>query len=69
MNLDYVKNIVWSIRDIVPIHTTQSFREDFGQMTEDVVLLAGEIHYERKPVCSILLVPMCRPRLCSLSQH
>ncbi|KZP26132.1 hypothetical protein FIBSPDRAFT_909313 [Athelia psychrophila] len=49
MNMDYVKNVVWPIRDIVPIHTIRSFREDFVQMTEDVVLLAGEIHYERKP--------------------
>ncbi|KZP16365.1 hypothetical protein FIBSPDRAFT_1047594 [Athelia psychrophila] len=49
LNTDDVKNVVWPIRDIVPIHTVRGFREDFSQMTEDAVLLAGETHYERKP--------------------
>ncbi|KZP17063.1 hypothetical protein FIBSPDRAFT_894478 [Athelia psychrophila] len=57
MNMDYVKNVVWPICNIVPIHTFRAFREDFGQMTEDVVLLAGEIHYERKPCLRSVRVP------------
>ena len=54
MNMRHVKNVVWPICDVVPIHTIRGFLEDFGQLAEDVALLAGVIRYERKSVRSIL---------------
>ncbi|KAF7981557.1 hypothetical protein HWV62_33165 [Athelia sp. TMB] len=49
MNMDYVKNVVWPIRQIAPRHSIHGFVEDFEHIQEDVILLTGEIHYERKP--------------------
>lgn len=48
--MDYVKNVVNPIRQVVPRRTIRGLTEDYGHLTADVVLLAGEVHYERKPV-------------------
>lgn len=48
--MDYVKNVVNPIRQVAPRRTLRGLREDYGHLTADVVLLTGEVHYERKPV-------------------
>jgi hypothetical protein len=48
--MDYIKNVVQPIREVAPRQTLRGLQEDYGYLTADVVLLAGEIHYERKPV-------------------
>jgi hypothetical protein len=48
--MEYVKNVVQPIRQVAPRHILRGLQEDYGHLTADVVLLAGEVHYERKPV-------------------
>jgi hypothetical protein len=48
--MDYIKNVVSPVRQAAPRHTLHGLREDYGHITADVVLVEGEIHYERKPV-------------------
>lgn len=38
------------MRQVAPRRILRGLKEDFGDLTEDVVLLAGEIHLGRKPV-------------------
>jgi len=47
--MDYVKNVVNPIRQVAPRRTLRGLREDYGHLNADVVLLTGEVHYERKP--------------------
>jgi hypothetical protein len=50
LGMEYIKNVVTPIRQVAPRDTLRGFEEDYGHLSADVVLLAGEIHYERKPV-------------------
>jgi hypothetical protein len=45
-----MKSVVFPIRQVAPRQTLRGLREDFGHLTADVVLLAGEVHNDRKPV-------------------
>ncbi|KAL4065231.1 hypothetical protein J3A83DRAFT_4360512 [Scleroderma citrinum] len=49
LGMDYVKNVVDPIRQVAPRNSIRGFVDDFYNITEDVLLLRGEIHYERKP--------------------
>ncbi|KIK18769.1 hypothetical protein PISMIDRAFT_683952, partial [Pisolithus microcarpus 441] len=49
LGMDYVKNVVSPIRQVVPRNSIRGFVDDFYRYTTDVLLLRGEIHYERKP--------------------
>jgi hypothetical protein len=48
--MDYLKNVVKPIRQVAPRRTLRGLVEDYGHIDADVVLLVGEVHYERKPV-------------------
>lgn len=48
--MDYVKNVVNPIKQVAPRDSIRGFVDDYYRFTEDVLLLRGEIHYERKPV-------------------
>lgn len=48
--MDYVKNVVNPIKQVAPRDSIRGFVDDYYHFTEDVLLLKGEIHYERKPV-------------------
>jgi hypothetical protein len=50
LGMDYVKNVVNPIKQVAPRDSIRGFVEDYYRFTEDVLLLKGEIHYERKPV-------------------
>ncbi|KIJ17149.1 hypothetical protein PAXINDRAFT_167928, partial [Paxillus involutus ATCC 200175] len=49
LGMDYVKNVVNPIKQVAPRDSIRGFVEDYYRFTEDVLLLKGEIHYERKP--------------------
>jgi hypothetical protein len=49
LNMDYVKHVVNPIRQVAPRGSIRGYVEDYYRFTEDVLLLRGEIHYERKP--------------------
>ncbi|KAF9234040.1 hypothetical protein BU15DRAFT_90142 [Melanogaster broomeanus] len=49
LNMDYVKHVVNPIRQVAPRDSIRGYMEDYYRFTEDVLLLRGEIHYERKP--------------------
>jgi len=53
LGMDYVKNVVNPIRLVAPRDSIRGFVDDFYNITEDVLLLKGEIHYERKPVSGL----------------
>lgn len=46
-----VKHVAIPIREITPRTRLRGFYEDFNPVTEDVLVLAGETHNFRKPVC------------------
>jgi len=48
--MDYVKHVAEPIRQVAPRWSLRGFKEDYGHLTADVVLLSGEIHLSRKPV-------------------
>ncbi|KAH0830351.1 hypothetical protein J3R83DRAFT_1745 [Lanmaoa asiatica] len=49
LGMDYVKNVVNPIKQVAPRDSIRGFADDYYHLTEDVILLRGEIHYERKP--------------------
>ncbi|KAG6379179.1 hypothetical protein JVT61DRAFT_11621 [Boletus reticuloceps] len=49
LGMDYVKNVVGPIKQVAPRDSIRGFVDDYYDFTEDVLLLRGEIHYERKP--------------------
>ncbi|KAH7890025.1 hypothetical protein F5I97DRAFT_1800529 [Phlebopus sp. FC_14] len=49
LGMDYVKNVVNPIRQVAPRDSIRGYVEDYYHFTEDLLLLRGEIHYERKP--------------------
>jgi len=51
LGMDFVKNVIQPIRQVAPRLTLRGLQEDYGHLTADVVLLAGDVHYERKPGC------------------
>lgn len=48
--MDYTKTVVEPIRQVVPRYTLRGFKEDYGDVDADVLLIEGEIHLGRKPV-------------------
>ena len=48
--MDYIKSVAFPIRRVAPRNTLRGLQEDYGHLTADVVLLVGEVYYERKPV-------------------
>ncbi|KAK0439464.1 uncharacterized protein EV420DRAFT_1583738 [Desarmillaria tabescens] len=49
IGMDFVKPVVAPTKQVVPRSALRGFRDDFDGHTEDVVLLAGEVHHDRKP--------------------
>ncbi|KAG6331977.1 hypothetical protein ID866_7110 [Astraeus odoratus] len=49
LGMDYVKNVVNPIKLVAPRDSIRGFVDDFYDISEDVLFLKGEIHYERKP--------------------
>src|SRR5262245_3231544 len=50
LRMDYIKTVVNPIRQVAPRRSLRGLQEDYGNLTADVVLLAGEVHHDRKPV-------------------
>lgn len=47
------------VSELVPADIMRGFIDDFGHYAEDVLLVQGEIHSDRKPVCySVLATPV-----------
>jgi hypothetical protein len=53
--MDFMKHVVYPIRQAAPRDTLRGLQEDYGYLTADVVLLAGEVHLWRKPVRSVAM--------------
>ncbi|EGO23366.1 hypothetical protein SERLADRAFT_469217 [Serpula lacrymans var. lacrymans S7.9] len=64
--MEYVKNVVNPIRQVVPRQSIRGVEEDYGDLNEDVVLLRGEIHYQRKPGSLRFTTPEGRDRFSRL---
>ena len=50
LGYDLMKAVVYPIRQVAPRQTLRGLRDDFGHLTADVVLLAGEVHNGYKAV-------------------
>lgn len=50
LGMEYVKNVVNPVKQVAPRDSIRGFVDDYYYFTEDVLLLRGEIHYQRKPV-------------------
>lgn len=48
--MEWTKHVAQPIRQVAPRWSLRGLKEDYGESTADVVLLAGEIHLGRKPV-------------------
>lgn len=49
--MDYLKSVVEPIKQIAPRSALKGLVDDYESETADVLLLEGEIHLGRKPVC------------------
>ncbi|SJK96837.1 uncharacterized protein ARMOST_00083 [Armillaria ostoyae] len=49
IGMDFVKPVVSTMKQIDSRSTLHWFPDGFGGRTEDLVLLAGEVHHDRKP--------------------
>jgi hypothetical protein len=49
--MDYAKTVVNPIRQVAKRSTIRGFKDDYYHLDADVVVLAGETHLYRKPVC------------------
>lgn len=49
LGMDYVKWVVHPQIEVAPIKNVRGFVQQFGNLTQDVVVLKGEIHLGRKP--------------------
>ena len=49
--MDYLKSVVEPIKQVAPRSALKGLIDDYESVTEDVLLLEGEIHLYRKPVC------------------
>lgn len=56
LGMDYIKNVVNPIRQVAPRDSSRGLREDYRHVNAGVILLEGEIHYERKPIKSSFAV-------------
>lgn len=50
LGMDLVKNVVNPVKHVAPRDSIRGFVDDYYDLTEDVILVQGEIHYQRKPV-------------------
>lgn len=48
--MDYLKSVVEPIKQVAPRSSLKGLIDDYAHMNEDVVLLEGETHLNRKPV-------------------
>ena len=49
--MDYLKSVVEPLKQIAPISSLRGLVDDYDHFKEEVVLLEGETHLNRKPVC------------------
>lgn len=49
-NHEFAKTIVDPARQIVPRSALRGLKDEYGHIEDDVLLIEGEIHLERKPV-------------------
>lgn len=47
--MEFVKSPVWPTREVAPHESVRGLLEEYGHPDEEVVLLAGETHLNRKP--------------------
>jgi len=47
--MEFVKSPVWPSRQVAPHSAVRGLLEEFGDADEEVMLLAGEVHLNRKP--------------------
>jgi hypothetical protein len=50
---DLSKAVVEPIVEVAPISSLRGFKDDFGSLEQEVVLLEGETHIGRKPVSPV----------------
>ncbi|QRV96590.1 O-FucT domain protein [Ceratobasidium sp. AG-Ba] len=49
LNQEFIKSIVWPLTQVAPRANLRGVVNDLAQRTEEVVLVSGELHVERKP--------------------
>ncbi|KAG9318217.1 hypothetical protein JVU11DRAFT_297 [Chiua virens] len=49
LGMEYVKNVVSPVKQVAPRDSIRGFTDDYYRFSEDVLLLRGEVHYQRKP--------------------
>ncbi|KAG8844180.1 hypothetical protein FRB96_003249 [Tulasnella sp. 330] len=49
LGMDYLKSVVEPIRQVAPAHRIHGWVDDYSGVTEDVLVIEGEIHLNRKP--------------------
>ncbi|EJD55334.1 hypothetical protein AURDEDRAFT_109699 [Auricularia subglabra TFB-10046 SS5] len=49
LNMEFVKSPVWPTRQIAPHESVRGLKEEYADANEEVMLLAGETHLNRKP--------------------
>ena len=54
LNQEFIKTIVWPLTQVAPRANLRGFVNDLAQRTEQIVLVSGEIHLERKAVGVVL---------------
>lgn len=50
LGMDYLKSVVEPIKQVAPRSSLKGLIDDYADMDENVVLLEGETHLNRKPV-------------------
>jgi len=55
--MEFMKSVVYPIRQVAPRQRLRGLRDDYGHLTADVVLLAGEVHNLYKPVSHEVMSP------------
>jgi hypothetical protein len=50
LGMDLAKTVVYPIKQVAPRSTIRGFKDDYYDVATDVVVLAGETHFFRKPV-------------------
>ncbi|KAG9038130.1 hypothetical protein FRB95_002570 [Tulasnella sp. JGI-2019a] len=49
LGMDYLKSVVEPIRQITPISRISGWVDDYSHITDDILVIEGEIHLNRKP--------------------
>lgn len=47
--MDYLKSVVEPVRQVTPINRIHGWADDYSNVTDDILVIEGEIHLNRKP--------------------